>query len=129
MNRNTQQREAILKVFDGVGIHLTPAEVMEEIQRVDARVSQATVYRNLNYLCECGKIRKISRDGFVCYDGNMEPHDHAVCRGCGKIIDVPALGDLCMDERAAEASGMKILTHSILYEGLCDDCAAVIDSN
>ncbi len=119
--RNTVQRELILNTVRSMTSHPSAEEVYASVVSHDSRISKGTVYRNLALLSDMGEIRKIPMPG-ICpdrYDFNLLPHYHAVCRKCGKIVDVHA--DL--DEKKAFLSGkFKIESVDIVISGLCEDC-------
>lgn len=122
IQRNTKQKEAILSVMQGAGIHRTADEVLSAVHELIPGIGQATVYRNLNRLCSEGKIRKITGDGWNIYDGNPMPHDHLHCAYCGKLYDISSWEDSAMDRHAEEEVQGIVLRHSVLYEGICADC-------
>ena len=121
--RNTHQKQAILEAIQGIGKHMSAEQVLSEVQKTDPGIGLATVYRNLNRLAEQGRIQKIAAGDVSFYDGNPVPHDHFQCELCGKVTDIDMKYDASMDQMAEKQSGMKILRHSVLYEGICADCA------
>ena len=48
----------------------------------------ATVYNNLNMLCDKELIRKISLEGSPDRYDRKRRHDHLVCRKCGRLSDM-----------------------------------------
>src|SRR5437868_14513971 len=85
----TKQRQAVLRAIRESDKHLTAYEVFEDSRRLLPGISFATVYNSLNYLKEKGLIGEI-RFGTDAnrYDRNLTQHDHAVCTGCGKLVDM-----------------------------------------
>ena len=116
--RNTHQKEMIYKVIQGKGNHMTAEEVLQKVNEIDEKIGLATVYRNLNLLCEQGLIQKVKGDNYNLFDGNAEPHDHFACIVCGKLEDVPQ----DTKKRVPKAIKGKILRHSTIYEGVCEEC-------
>jgi Fur family peroxide stress response transcriptional regulator len=52
-------------------------------------LSLGTVYRNLKFLQEQGKVRSLtSTDGIEHFDPLCCNHAHLICKECGKIIDI-----------------------------------------
>ena len=120
--RHTRQKQIIQNIIEGIGKHMTAEEVMAVLQETEPGIGKATVYRNLNVLCEEGIIQKISEKGFSFYDGNPVPHDHLYCLRCGKVFDIDAPYDSRSDRKAAEAAGARIIRHSTAFEGICKNC-------
>ena len=58
--RNTKQKELILKILDENRIHPTMQEIYELAKKEDQNIGQATIYRNINKLVEDESIIKLS---------------------------------------------------------------------
>lgn len=118
----SRQREMILQTVLQNPIHPTADQVYEQVRQEDPKISLGTVYRNLNFLAEMGKIRKISMPvGSDRFDGRLDEHYHAVCGGCGRVFDVEweALDQL--DSRMLE-EGFEVHKRHLLLTGLCRNC-------
>jgi Fur family peroxide stress response transcriptional regulator len=121
--RYSRQREQILKTLKGTTVHPTAEWLYFKVKRKLPRLSLGTVYRNLNYLYQNGAIKKFNfGTPFEHFDGNISPHQHFVCRGCGKIYD------LCLDlEKEIKAkvpriTKFKIERAEIEFHGVCSSC-------
>ena len=79
----------------------------------------ATVYNNLNRLWQEGLIRKVSMEGMPDRYDRIARHDHLVCQGCGKLVDVD-LGDLT--QRLQAQVEVPILTYDLKLMYLCPEC-------
>lgn len=128
--RNTRQKDIILQAVKAHGCHPSAEELYALLKPEHPRLSLATVYRNLNQFAELGELRRISISGEpMRFDGQMETHTHAICERCGCIID------LFDDEfakqlhahiqKVQENSFFKVQSAELLYQGLCEDCAAL----
>jgi Fur family ferric uptake transcriptional regulator len=54
-------------------------------------LSPATVYRVLESLVQDGLFRRVSTTGGAGrFDANLAPHQHLICRVCGRMTDVHA---------------------------------------
>jgi Fe2+ or Zn2+ uptake regulation protein len=87
-------------------------------------LSLPTVYATLDLLVELGLARRLDTGaGAALYDARTDPHQHAVCRSCHRVVDldvdVPA--DALAD--AARRAGFTPQSTAVLVEGLCADCA------
>lgn len=114
--RETSQRYVIENTVKTL-YHPTAEEVISAVKTVDAGVGRATVFRNLNTLTEEGKLVKVCFAGEPTrYDTNAAPHDHFVCRKCGKITDMPSKIKPCFPEES------DVDFYTTTYYGLCSEC-------
>lgn len=120
--RNTQQKSAILEVIQGVGKHMSAEEVKVRLDEKNLGIGLATVYRNLNLLCEEGIIQKVTTNDFSFFDGNSLPHDHLHCVSCGKVVDIESSYNRALDHTISKQTGAKIIRHSSTFEGICPEC-------
>lgn len=113
--------KVILDIINNSDTHLTAELVFFELKKEYPSVALATVYNNLNSLCQQGKIRKISVEGCTeRYDKNTR-HDHLVCRRCGKLSDIH-LEDIT--EQLKKQVGFEIDGYDIKVQYLCPECCA-----
>ena len=86
----SRQRESIKACLMSRKDHPTADALYTSIREQFPNISLGTVYRNLNLLVELGEIRKLScGDGTDHFDYDTSPHDHYVCRQCGRVMDIP----------------------------------------
>ena len=124
--RSTAQKELIsqtLKCLD----HPTAVEVYEAVRKQAPQISLGTVYRNLNLMSEAGSALRISmHDEPDRFDPNTHDHHHAICDGCGRVIDtdssVPAELITKLELAVEGSTGIKVSHHSMYFHGLCQDC-------
>src|SRR5689334_20801034 len=84
----TPQRAAVLRAIQGSEHHPTASEVFVSAKKILPSISFATVYNSLRYLKQANLIREISfGDGASRYDRETDRHDHAICSGCGRLVD------------------------------------------
>lgn len=77
----------ILDIINTSQDHLTPEEIFLKLKEKEPKVVLATIYNNLNRLCDNGEINRLSISGQPDrYDKKIR-HDHLVCTGCGSITD------------------------------------------
>jgi Fur family ferric uptake transcriptional regulator/Fur family peroxide stress response transcriptional regulator len=122
MIRHTQQRQAILEAVERSPDHPTAAQVYERVRRVLPGVGFATVYRNLGALAGEGLIREIRVGDAIQYDRRTDRHDHAVCGGCGKLVDVLVPLPDAVVRSVLEESGFQVVGHHTEVFGLCSNC-------
>lgn len=121
----SRQRESIKKYLMTTREHPTADTVYLHAKEEFPNISLGTVYRNLNLLTDIGEVVKIpAQDGGDRFDGNVEPHNHFFCTGCGKIIDL----DLDMEKieelnaTAAENFDGIIESSTTIFYGKCGSC-------
>lgn len=126
--RNTKQRQIILEdVKSNVG-HFTADEIYKRIHKLDTHISRGTVYRNLQILADDQQIRRIQMPNVSDrYEGILRNHDHLVCRGCGKIVDIESF-DHRADQQEEQMSGFAEIRHSFLFSGICPECKRKLEN-
>ena len=98
---------------------MTAEEIFEALRQTYPAVVLATVYNNLNRLWQEDLIRKVSVEGMPDRYDRIKRHDHLVCKGCGKLVDID-LGDLTA--QLEKQAGMSILSYDLKLTYLCEDC-------
>lgn len=98
---------------------MTAEEIFDALRQTYPTVVLATVYNNLNRLCQENHIRKVSVEGMPDRYDRIQRHDHLVCKGCGKLLDID-LGDLTT--QLEKKAGVSILSYDLKLNYLCDDC-------
>ena len=87
--RYTEQRAAVYGYLLGTASHPTADEVFTAVRGSIPDISLATVYKALETLVGCGLAQKLTYgDGSARYDGRTDPHHHARCLACGRVLDV-----------------------------------------
>jgi Fur family peroxide stress response transcriptional regulator len=121
--RSSRQLEVVLAAVAASGTtHPTAERIFDDVRRTLPRISLGTVYRNLQRLVDEGRIGVAQVGGrSVRYDATAEPHDHFVCRRCGRIDDVdpsPPEAGLA----AAQRAGHAVTAHALVLFGDCRTC-------
>jgi Fur family peroxide stress response transcriptional regulator len=121
----SRKREAILKAVRSTDCHPTAEWVYRTLKAQYPDLSLGTVYRNLTQFKSEGTIVSVGTvNGQERYDGNVKPHTHFICSGCGAVIDVP--GDFVSGKQVAETAGkMGITVNSseVFLRGVCAECS------
>src|ERR1700761_8762468 len=87
--RATPQRLVILRELQRRGRHATADDVRRWVRDELPGTSTPTVYATLELLVELGLARRVDAgSGATLYDPRIEPHQHMVCRRCGRIDDL-----------------------------------------
>ena len=122
--RLTKQRQAILEVLRGTDAHPDADWVYREVKKVLPHVSLGTVYRSLEVLRDAGLIASLEVGPRRRYDGNTSEHQHILCTGCGRVVDIhlpPSLLDE-LERQAASEADFAITGHRVEFYGLCPQC-------
>jgi Fur family peroxide stress response transcriptional regulator len=119
----TPQRDAVFQVILNRDDHPTASEIFEAARQRLPTISYATVYNSLRYLKDTGLVHEIKfGDSASRYDRETDRHDHAICNGCGKLVDfdLPQTAELM--QAAARKSRFKPESVHLTLRGLCADC-------
>lgn len=123
--RNTIQRALVLEAVRSLHDHPTSADVYDVVREKYPSISRATVYRNLSVLASRGDVLRVEvPNGADRYDFFNEPHYHAKCRVCGRIVDVDMPYEANIAAKVTNAHGFAIEGHEIIFDGVCADCSA-----
>lgn len=126
--RVTSQRLLILRELRRRGHHATAEEIHRTVQQELPGVSVPTIYATLELFVELGLARRIETSSAALYDAGSEPHQHAVCRRCGRVEDVEGLLDADALMSAARAAGFHPQDAELIITGLCARCAAEVEA-
>jgi Fur family peroxide stress response transcriptional regulator len=127
----TPQRMAIVRLFAGDESHPTAQDLFERLRPAFPTMSFATVYNTLDALAKAGLAGLVripgKRGDAARFDPNTTPHHHAVCDGCGAVLDIaagtlaPTPGALSKLRRAAPGFWVRAVERT--YRGLCAACS------
>lgn len=121
----TPQRLAIIRSLLSSAQHPSADAVYAMVRREHPHISQATVHRTLDTLCEIGEARKVTHlHDSARYDGNVTPHHHLVCVRCHRIQDIE-LPDAERVLGGRERIGdFQVLGTSVEILAVCNECQA-----
>ena len=123
----TAARRKILETVLELREHFEAEQVLYLLREHGDKVGKATVYRTLPLLVGAGILREARFDvKHTHYEHafGKEPHDHIVCRSCGRIIEFRSDAVLDLRARIARKHGFRDLGHRFQISGLCRDCTA-----
>ena len=129
LNTNAQ---AVLEAVRATNNHPTALEVYEMVKQQRPRIGLASIYRILHTLVEQEYIRELALGNESCrYDSRTSRHDHALCRSCGKLLDVPVeiVFSLPALQDAAQTVGIILESHEVRLYGLCKSCQETQNKN
>lgn len=121
----TAQRLAVMRAVSA-SPHATSEEISNAVKEEIGSISKQAVYDVLDILTEKRLLRKIQPAGSAArYEDRVgDNHHHAICRTCGKTVDVDcALGEApCLS--ASGDTGFKIDEAEVIYWGTCSSCCS-----
>lgn len=127
--RITAARRAICSVLAaGAGEHLDAAEIARRVrEQTGTHVDQATVYRTIDVLESLGFVHHVhlGHGPGVIHLSDERHHQHIVCAGCGKVVDVPAEDvEAALAVLAARIGFASIGGSHFALVGRCATCAS-----
>lgn len=121
--RVTPQRQLILDVICGCGNHTTPEEIYKRVRTKFPSVNLATIYRNLDFLCELRLVvaTQIGRKMYYEIAGEC-PHHHLVCRNCNRIEQIDHTNMKALFSKVEREQDFTVDMDHITLFGLCSKC-------
>lgn len=121
--RITPQRLAVLQILRQADDHLTAVEVFQRARQTMPGITEATVYRSLNFLVSHGLALAAHLGGNqLAYEFADRHHHHLICRQCGQSIEIDhhMLDELY--QKLEQTTGFAIDSLHMTFFGLCPDC-------
>jgi Fur family ferric uptake transcriptional regulator len=124
--KSSRQREVIAETFFKAGGHLRVEELLDRVRAIDSRIGQATVYRTMKLLTQCGLAEAHQfGDGHTVYEPVEEPeehHDHLICTKCGAIVEFYSEKIEALQSDIARQHGYAVTSHKMELYGICPTC-------
>ena len=121
--RMTPQRMAILHVLHHEGTHLSPTEVFARAKEATPGLTEATVYRTLEFLAENGLARPAHMgSGHLVYEIAQQDHHHLICRKCSGEIQIDHAPLETVYAELESSSGFRSIDSHVTFFGLCPGC-------
>lgn len=99
---------------------LSAMQILESLEQEDRDVNKTSVYRSIEYLLSEGKICQHQFDQTeAVYELREHHHDHLVCSGCGKMIQVE-----CVVRLPSTLKNFEVDHHHLTLYGRCEACQA-----
>ena len=121
--RVTPQRQMIMDAIQAGAGHSTPEEIYQRVYSKAPSVNRATVYRNLDFLCEMRLVVAAQIGGQMYYElAGEQPHHHLICRKCNHVQQIghQTVKEL-FDKIEIEQSFLIDMDHLALF-GVCKQC-------
>jgi Fur family ferric uptake transcriptional regulator len=122
--RQTAQRQAILKVIGDARGPLTVEEIHKRARRTMRNLGIATVYRTVKLLLEGRRLKAITLpDGDTRYESaDLGHHCYFFCHTCRQVYDLPMCA-VSVANGATLPGGFSVEGHSLTLHGTCPTCA------
>ncbi len=115
----TEQRKVIADVLSNSDDHPDAEEVYARSEKIDPKISLATVYRTLRLFGETGIIETHDfRDGRARYEAaDNDHHDHLIDLTTGDVIEFVDEEIERLQERIAKKLGYELVDHRLELYG------------
>jgi|TARA_B110000211_G_scaffold227347_1_gene282084 Fur family ferric uptake transcriptional regulator len=117
--RLTDQRRVIAEVMSNATDHPDVDELHKRVNRIDKKISIATVYRTVKLFEESGIVEKHDfKGGKARYEQSPdEHHDHLIDINSGKIIEFVDKDIELLQNKVAQKLGYKLVDHKLELYG------------
>jgi Fur family transcriptional regulator, ferric uptake regulator len=117
--RLTDQRRVIAKVMSNANDHPDVDELHKRVNKIDKKISIATVYRTVKLLEESGIVEKHDfKGGKARYEQSPdEHHDHLIDINSGEIIEFVDKDIEDLQNKVAQKLGYKLVDHKLELYG------------
>ena len=121
--RMTGQRRLIITVLENSKDHPDVETLFERANKIDSKVSIATVYRTVKVLKSAGILEKLEfNDGRSRFeDAVRKHHDHLIDLDTGKVIEFIDEEIEHIQKKIAEKLGYKLIGHKLELYGKKND--------
>lgn len=117
--RLTEQRKIIAKIMSEAADHPDVDELHKRANKIDKKISIATVYRTVKLLEESGIVEKHDfKGGKARYEESPEEHhDHLIDINSGEIIEFVDKEIEKLQIKVAQKLGYKLVDHKLELYG------------
>ena len=118
--RLTDQRKIIADIMSSSNDHPDVDELHKRVNKIDKKISIATVYRTVKLFEEFGIVEKHDfKGGKARYEeAPEEHHDHLIDINSGKIIEFVDKDIEILQNKVAKKLGYKLVDHKLELYGL-----------
>lgn len=117
----TPQRIAIFDYLEGNREHPSAEDIFRAVGRKFPTMSFSTVYNTLTALRDRGALRELTIDpAKMRYDPDPTEHNHLICIGCRRVVDIPRTYDIELPDRLK--NDFTLLGNRVEFQGICPSC-------
>lgn len=97
-------------------------EIYMALNKEIPTLSKTTVYNTLKLFVEHGAALMLTIDEKnACFDADVSPHAHFLCKTCGRIFDMPYSNEVQRME-SIDMNGFQVDEIHQYYKGVCPHC-------
>lgn len=124
--RHSQVRDIVVEEFFAAAHHVSVEALLGRVRKRAPETGLSTVYRTLKLLVEHGFAAERDFGGaHTLFEPADTPHhDHAVCVGCGRVIEFEDEALETIQSRVASRLGFEVTAHRLELYGRCPTCRA-----
>ena len=129
-HRLTPQRLMILSALRHAGVHLSAAQILEQVRESYPYVDVSTVYRTLSVLKQMRLVSETDMGGgeYIYEWIEQIRHHHLICRVCDSVTQLDHkylenLGAELLDDYGFKAD----IDHFAIF-GMCEECRSKTDA-
>jgi Fur family ferric uptake transcriptional regulator len=124
--RRTEQRRLVGELITARTGYFTAADLAADAEARGVALGRATIFRTLEVLLQMGVVERIDLPGGAHAYVGCAPrhHHHAVCSGCGAVVDFDDRELTSVVADVALRTGFRIDMHRLELFGLCPACQA-----
>ena len=117
--RLTEQRKLVAEVMSGSEDHPNVNELHRRVNKLDSKISIATVYRTVKLFEEAGIVAKHDFKGNKARyeEAPQEHHDHLIDVNTGEITEFVNEDIEKLQKKVAEKLGYKLIDHRLELYG------------
>jgi Fe2+ or Zn2+ uptake regulation protein len=121
--RLTPQRQMILDAICELGGHVTPEAIYDRVRAKSPAVNRATVYRNLDFLCEMRLVVAAHIGRQTRYEiAGEQPHHHLICRACDAVVQLDNDAVAAFFDQVERRQRFLVDMDHLTLFGLCPGC-------
>ena len=122
-HRLTPQRLVIMQILDEEQGHLTAQQIFERAAARMPGLTEATVYRTLDFLAQNG-LALVAHvgEGKLVYENSAHSHHHLICRTCGHTVEISHDLLASVYEQFRAQTGYEVDCCHVTFFGLCPAC-------
>lgn len=123
--RLTQARLTVLEVLESEHGHITSADVLEKVERINPAIGRASVFRTLELFTQLGFIRptyihtSLTPTYVLMHGGH---HHHVICTECKRFFEFDNCGLEALTSNLQRELDIQISGHLLEFYGVCADC-------
>jgi len=122
--RPSAQRLLVFNYLRSVCCHPSVDAIYQALLPDNPTLSRTTVYNTLELLVSHGLALSLDfGEGFLRYDGDVKPHSHFKCTGCGAVIDIEGVPKGC---ESLAPKGAQVSFASLYLFGRCAKCGPAV---